>query len=67
MFGILASLNLDYILTSQALWGDYDTIKGLAIAELIRPDNAQVVSVRWYRWNGKTRERINDKEILDAS
>ena len=40
MFGILASLNLDYILTSQALWGDYDTIKGLAIAELIRPDNA---------------------------
>lgn len=62
MFGILSSLNLDYILTSQALWGDYDTINNLAIAELLRPNNAQAVYVKRYRWNGKYKEIITKKE-----
>ncbi len=62
MFGILSSLNLDYILTSQALWGDYDTINNLAIAELLRPNNANAVCVKRYRWNGKYREIITKKE-----
>ena len=67
MFGILSSLNLDYILTSQALWGDYDTVKALAIAELLRPNNAQSVCVRRYRWNGKYREIVNKRDVNDAS
>lgn len=66
MFGILSSLELDYILTSQALWGDYDTIKNLAIAELIRPNNSPVVGVRRYHWNGKTKEvLLSHKEDLE--
>ena len=67
MFGILSSLNLDYILTSQALWGDYDTVNDLAIAELIRPNNASAVCVRRYRWNGKVKEIVNKKDIEDAT
>ena len=67
MFGILDHLNLDYILTSQALWGDYATIKDLAIAELIRPNNAPFVTVQRYRWNGKSKEIIEKKEILNDS
>ena len=63
MFGIMNSLELDYILTSQSLWGDYDVIKVLAIANLIRPKNSQVVGVQRYRWNGKERQIILDKEI----
>jgi len=63
MFGILDSLELDYILTSQALTGDYDTIKELAIAELLRPNNAQVVAIKRKKWNGKTMETILRKEI----
>lgn len=66
MFGILSSLNLDYILTSQALWGDYDTISNLAIAELLRPNNAQAVCVKRYRWNGKVKEIVLKKELNDA-
>ena len=66
MFGILSSLNLDYILTSQALWGDYDTVKDLAISELIRPNNAQAVCVRRYRWNGKYKEIVEKKELEDG-
>ena len=67
MFGILASLNLNYILTSQALWGDYDTVNALAISELVRPNNAQSVCVRRYKWNGKYREIVNQKKVEDVS
>ena len=59
MFDILAQLNLDYILTSQALWGDYSSIKELSICELIKDEYHKAVAVRRYRWNGHA------KEILD--
>ncbi|MEG0909327.1 MAG: SbcC/MukB-like Walker B domain-containing protein [Bacilli bacterium] len=62
-FRILSSLNLDYIMTSQSLWGDYDTVKALAIAELIRPLNAQAVSIAEYRWNGHIRKLITRTEL----
>ena len=65
MFGILDHLKLDYILTSQSLWGDYSTIKDLSIAQLIRPNNAPFVTVERYRWNGKTKTEIKEKEILN--
>ncbi len=59
MFSILSQLDLDYILTSQALWGDYDTVKSLSICELIKDETLESVGVRHYKWNGKV------KEILD--
>lgn len=67
MFGILSSLKLDYILTSQALWGDYDTINSLGISELLRPNNSSSVCVRRYKWNGKYKEIVTKREINDAS
>lgn len=67
MFGILSHLNLDYILTSQALWGDYETVSDMAIAELIRPNNAPFVTVQRFRWNGKSKEIVTQKEILNDS
>ena len=65
MFGILDHLKLDYILTSQSLWGDYSTIKDLSIAQLIRPNNAPFVTVERYRWNGKTKTEVKEKEIIN--
>lgn len=56
MFDILSQLDLDYILTSQVLWGDYDTVKDLSICELIKDEVHKAVGVRTYRWNGKTKE-----------
>lgn len=53
MFRILKEMNLDYILNSQVLWGDYDTVDSLAISEIIRPDNADFVTVINYQWNGR--------------
>ena len=62
MFGILKYLDLDFIINSQVLWGDYDTIDDLSICELIRPQNSQVVTVERYRWNGKYKEIINNRK-----
>lgn len=62
MFGILKYLDIDFIINSQVLWGDYDTIDDLAICELIRPQNSSVVTVERYRWNGKYKEIINDRK-----
>ncbi len=53
MFDILSKLELDYILTSQSLWGDYDTVDDLAICELFKDEKEKLVAVRNYHWNGK--------------
>ena len=59
LFDILSKLNLDYILTSQALWGDYETIHDLAICELNKDEKLKAVGVQHFHWNGKV------KVILD--
>lgn len=54
-FRILDELNLDYVLTSQILWGDYSTIKSLSICELHHLSSSDVVSVLRYKWDGHKR------------
>lgn len=61
MFRLVEELQLSYIINSQVLWGDYDTIPSLAICELIRPNNADFVTVIRYEWNGKI------KKICDSN
>lgn len=58
MFRILTELDLEYVINSQVLWGEYDTVPSLAICELISNINQKVVSVIKYHWNGKRRELI---------
>lgn len=58
MFRLLGELDLDYIINSQILWGDYDTVPALSICELIRPDNLDFVTVIRYHWNGKVKELL---------
>ena len=59
MFAILESFQLDYILTSQALWCDYKEVRDISICELIKAKNASSVAIRRYRWNGKVKEVLN--------
>ncbi|WP_163195415.1 TIGR02680 family protein [Clostridium thermarum] len=59
MFRLLKVLDLDYILNSQILWGDYDTVESLNIAELIREENDDVVTVLRYHWNGKEKVLVS--------
>ena len=60
MFELVHKLDFDYIMNSQALWGCFETVRNLRIAELHRPENSQVVSVIRYTWNGH--ERILDEQ-----
>ena len=55
MFELVHKLDFDYIMNSQSLWGCFETVKGLRIAELFRPQNSQTVSVIRYTWNGHER------------
>ena len=60
MFELLHRMDFDYIMNSQSLWGCYETVQGLKIAELHRPMNSQIVSVIRYTWNGH--ERMLDEQ-----
>lgn len=60
MFELVHKLDFDYIMNSQSLWGCFEPVKGLRIAELLRPQNSQIVSVIRYTWNGH--ERILDEQ-----
>ena len=53
MFRLMVEFEFNFMINSQILWGDYDTVPGLAIYQLIRPENAKFVSVIRYIWNGK--------------
>lgn len=59
MFALVHKMDFDYIMNSQSLWGCYEAVKGIKIAELHRPMNSQVVTVIRYTWNGH-------KRILDV-
>ena len=58
MFRLMIQLELNFIINSQVLWGDYETVPGLAIFHLIRPLNAKYVTVMKYIWNGKVKTLV---------
>lgn len=60
MFKLLIELDLDFIVNSQVLWGDYDTVNSLAIYELLRPNNANYITPIRYTWNGKIKEMVGN-------
>lgn len=52
MFELIENLEFDYIMNSQILWGDYKTVPGLCIYELISDRNKGCVLKVKYIWNG---------------
>ncbi len=59
MFKLLTDMGFDYMMTSQVLWGCYDTVPSLAIYEIHRPKDASFVTLFRYRWNGRIREYVD--------
>ncbi len=60
MFRLMVELNFQFIINSQLLWGDCDTVPNLSIYQLLRPENAKYVSVLPYHWNGKVRTLVTE-------
>lgn len=59
MFDLIGKFKFDFIMNSQVLWGDYPSVKALAIHELFRPENARFVTVISYEWNGHSKKLVN--------
>ncbi|MDI6603818.1 MAG: TIGR02680 family protein [Thermoanaerobacteraceae bacterium] len=55
MFKLIEDLRFNFIINSQVLWGDYDTVPKLSICELVRPKNADFVTVIRYLWDGRVK------------
>ncbi len=65
MFRLMVEFDFNFMINSQILWGDYDTVPGLAIYQLIRPENAKYVTVIRYEWNGKVKQMAVGKQTAD--
>ena len=65
MFRLMVEFEFDFIINSQVLWGDCDTLHALAIYQLLRPENAKLVTVMPYLWNGKAKEMVDDEEKME--
>lgn len=60
MFRLMVEFEFNFMINSQILWGDCDTVPGIAIYQLVRPENAKYVTVIPYIWNGYTRNLVKD-------
>lgn len=65
MFRLMTEFGFDFIINSQVLWGDCDTLDALAIYQLIRPENAKFVTVMPYLWNGRAKEMLDNEQKLE--
>ncbi|WP_370943882.1 TIGR02680 family protein [Amycolatopsis sp. cg5] len=57
--GLLASFDLDVVMTSEREWGCYPQVPGLAIAQLARRDGIDAVLVTPWRWDGHERVQVD--------
>jgi uncharacterized protein YPO0396 len=53
LFGLLVDLDLDFVVTSERLWGDHDTVPSLAIYEALRDPTQRGIAQFQYRWDGR--------------
>lgn len=63
MFRLMVQFEFNFIINSQILWGDCDTVDSLAIYQLYRPENVKYVSVMAYYWNGHMKTLVIDKTL----
>ncbi|GAA3214823.1 TIGR02680 family protein [Actinocorallia longicatena] len=55
--GLLATFDMDVVMTSEREWGCYPQVPGLAICQLSRRDGIDAVLVTPWRWDGRERTR----------
>jgi uncharacterized protein (TIGR02680 family) len=53
LFGLLVELDLDFIATSERLWGTHASVPELAICEVVRDAAMSTIFLERARWNGR--------------
>lgn len=54
LFGLLVDLDLDFIATSERLWGTHSSVPSLAITEVVRDTTLGTILLEHSYWDGKT-------------
>lgn len=62
MFRLVESMHFNYIMNSQAVWGEYDVVPELNIYNLMRPLNAAFVTLIKFHWDGHVRRPLVEEE-----
>ncbi|GAA1023027.1 hypothetical protein Aple_096200 [Acrocarpospora pleiomorpha] len=65
--GLLATFDMDVVMTSEREWGCYPQVPGLAICQLSRRDGIDAVLVTPWRWDGRERVRTPRPDPLATS
>ncbi|MCE3550176.1 TIGR02680 family protein [Pseudonocardia sp. RS11V-5] len=52
LFGLLVQLDLDFVVTSERLWGDHATVPSLAIYEALRDPTERGIAQYRHTWDG---------------
>lgn len=56
LFGLLVELDLDFIATSERLWGTHASMPELSICEVVRDAEMSTIVLEHARWNGRSIE-----------
>jgi uncharacterized protein (TIGR02680 family) len=61
--GLLATFDMDVVMTSEREWGCYPQVPGLGICQLARQDGIDAVLVTPWRWDGRERRRAEQAPV----
>jgi uncharacterized protein (TIGR02680 family) len=61
--GLLATFDMDVVMTSEREWGCYPQVPGLGICQLARQDGIDAVLVTPWRWDGRERRRTERASV----
>ena len=59
LFGLLVAFDLDFVVTSERLWGDYPTVPKLAIYEALRSPAERGIAQYKHLWDGHRLQAVD--------
>ncbi|HEY2491729.1 MAG TPA: TIGR02680 family protein [Paenibacillus sp.] len=65
MFQLVHDFEFDYIMNSQVLWGCYETVDELSIAQILRPVDSPILAVARYYWDGKEKHHLSLEQSIE--
>ncbi len=60
LFGLLVSLELDFIATSERLWGTHASVPSLSITEVVRDTSLGAILLEHSTWDGHTLQMMTN-------
>jgi hypothetical protein len=60
LFGLLVAFDLDFVVTSERLWGDHPTLPSLAIYEALRDPGERGIAQYHYTWDGARLQAVGE-------